>query len=147
MSRNFELLQQASPFVEEPSPSAEDQSSVIKLPATELSPLEKREILKLISALFRPTDPDSARIVVVAGVDQRVSPAWITACAGELLSAQVHESVCVLDANLHNRELHRVFGLPSGTGFYDAALGNGPIWNYCRRVASNLWVMTGGALS
>ena len=60
MSRNFELLQRAKrPFVEEPPPSAEDQSSVIKLPATELPPTEKNGSAKHSQVvLFRRVSPN-----------------------------------------------------------------------------------------
>jgi Mrp family chromosome partitioning ATPase len=172
MSRNFELLRRTEslmrttlfaavgdstlgsherdtvrPCAGEVPPLADGQSALVKMPAAELQPLETREILKLIRALFRPADPDAARMVVVAGVDQRVSSAWITACAGQLLAEQGQESICVVDANWHNTELHRFFEVANGTGLSDAVVGNGSIRDYCRRISSKLWLLSAGSLA
>ena len=162
MSRNFELLQHASSvhqsaFVrgstEAGSPAAPDLTSVDQeeggfaaadLPCTGLRVAEKRELMQLVSAVFRATDRGGARAIAIAGIDGTDSAARIAACAGELLAQQTNHSVCVVDADVHRGRVHQQFGLESGAGFSDALLRDDPIRNYTVRVAAKLWVLRVG---
>ncbi|HYG99457.1 MAG TPA: hypothetical protein VD837_10035 [Terriglobales bacterium] len=126
---------------------AGDQESTVmpKLPCAELSSAEKREFLKLVSGLFRPSDPKAPRAVAVAGVNDHSSSAHVVACTGELLAEQVPEAVCVIDLDFHSGDLHRHFGLARGEGFSEALKRPGSMRNYCKRIMGNLWVLSSGS--
>jgi Mrp family chromosome partitioning ATPase len=163
MSRNFELLQRAHSLMERTAlfsaASAEGAAPQIAKPAESDAPeagacfpsaaleaSERSEILKLVCGIFQPGHSDAVRIVVVAGVDEHSSSTWITACAGELLSEQVREPVCVVDANFHQHGLNAMFGVENGLGLADAVLGNGSLRDYCSRMRGRLFLLSAGSL-
>jgi hypothetical protein len=166
MSKNFELLQRTQTLMEGarppndegnassrlgPAPTTtdpffyDDKPPATILPAADLQPVQKREIVRLINAVFLPTDITRPRMVAIAGIDQYPSSAWIAACAGELLAAQFGERVCVVDTNVSDGKLHRLFGVSNDTGFSDAILGRAPMRRACRRMSGKLWILSAGS--
>ena len=114
------------------------------LPSAKLQPRQKKELLRLISAVF--TSGDSCpRMVMVAGVDNAASSEWIAACAGDLLARQSGENVCLVDGNLRRGGLHRLFGLSPEPGLSDVLLGDALLLGSCRPVYEKLWVLSAGS--
>lgn len=135
----------------EPSSFGEEASSgnsnCANLPSVELHPAERREMIKLITAVFRANDPTSPRVVAITGIDDTVSSARIAACAGKLLAEQANQSVCVIDADVHNGKLHHHFGLASRVGLTESLHRDDSIRDYSMHVSGGLWVLCAGLIS
>lgn len=169
MSRNYELLKRAQTLVRDPALFAAasaaaaapeepvhyhtpdgsaltgmDLCFAAKLPTSSLQTTEKREFSKLVNSIFAPLQR-SVRMLLVAGVDRRTGPAWITACAAELLSRQVGEKVCVIDADFEQGQMRDIFNVAADQGFLDALVSDEPITGYCQRLTDNLWVLPSGS--
>jgi Mrp family chromosome partitioning ATPase len=172
MSRNIELLQRAQRLMERTALLADfgpersrdgvhgqsngngstgtdvfAQSQRATLPMSHLRPAQKRELLRLITALFRPGDLTCPRMIQVSAIDGYASASWISACLGELLAVHLGESVCVVDANLRESDLYRVFEIPAEPGLSDAIRDAAPLYSCCRQVSNQLWVLTAGSRS
>lgn len=166
MSRNYELLQRVLQRNSAGAPSLSpltstdtsepvtldaggrvDATAVVgaKLLAADLQPEERRELLKLITAIFRPQDGVVPRCIAFCGIDTADSASWIAACAGELMVQNLGGEVCVVDANLYDSSLHHLLELPPAPGLFDAVVAETSALSVCRRVAARLWVLTAGS--
>src|SRR4051812_27695514 len=156
MSRNFELLQQLNG-------SAAGYSDVLSLPSTETAagpvasvlPAERSsatgseaslnlEEQKLVNRLFLEAKP-SPRVVVFTGLDGGSGCTYLCSRTAELLAQKHSGKVCLLDANLRNPSLHRVFDLENGAGLADALVEAADIRSYARQLPQEkLWLITAG---
>lgn len=116
-----------------------------RLPCLGLSLTQKQQMAKLVASVFLRKIQKSSRIVAVLPVGVGCSSARITACAAEVLADQSFGPVCVVDADLHNRELDGCFGLSPQGGFPDLACSSRSVRRCSRRVANRLWVLSAGA--
>jgi Mrp family chromosome partitioning ATPase len=166
MSRNFELLQR----IEEqrlasesegdrfradasaaPNTTATVASSeppvVCKHPSGTLTGLAYEEVTKFVQRLFLLPGSTAPHIVVLCGLEPKNASSWVATCAGEILAAHVHGSVCVVDANLRRPVVHEHFAVDNHYGFTDALRGSGPLRQFTKRLSPNLWLLSCGSLA
>lgn len=150
MSRIYELLHQLGKDQEvlgvaaadfpsaEPTPSAE-RSPCEPFHATEpllrLEPAEQEQLSKLVQRVFLLPGAEAPRVVVFTASEPGNGSTWIAARAAETLAAQVSGTVCLIDANLKNPQLHSEFEVESQEGFAEALRGPAPISNFARSLA------------
>jgi Mrp family chromosome partitioning ATPase len=104
-----------------------------------------QEDIKLVERVFLGPDSGSNRVILFSGVDKAEGGARVCAQAAQTLAAQVHGSVCVIDADLHSRSLQRQLRIRNTPGLSEAVLQSGPIRHYAQPLASsNLWMITCG---
>jgi Mrp family chromosome partitioning ATPase len=137
MSRNFELLQQASKLHEISPTNEEQQSPLIEatdagMPVLATTGMARDEITKLVNRLFLIPGAEAPRSVVFMGTEVGNGCTWLCARLGELLASQVRGSVCLLDCNLGSPGLHQQFGLQNHHGLSDALTQNDGIRRYLR---------------
>lgn len=155
MSRNFELLHQLNGWMK-----SDAYPNVLSIPASHepaekarLMPLERTADLltvreleeeKLVHCLFFEAQP-SPRVIVFTGLDAGSGATSLCSRAGELLVTKTRGSVCLVDANLRNPALHRVFGIENQAGLVDALLEVGTIHSYARPMEKKrLWLVSSG---
>ncbi|MGA7505371.1 MAG: CpsD/CapB family tyrosine-protein kinase [Candidatus Sulfotelmatobacter sp.] len=146
MSRIYELLQQQGKeqellgVVAAPFPSAEPRPSEPRLsepfqatePQLKLDPQEQEQLTKLVQRVFLTPGAEAPRVVVFTASEPGNGSSWICARVAETLAAQVSGTVCLIDANLKNPQLHHEFEVESHEGFSEALLGPAPISNFAR---------------
>jgi Mrp family chromosome partitioning ATPase len=157
MSKNFELLQRVSKereIVLVPEPQT--------LPAPvngngngnghyngaglNLDRLAREECLRLVQRIFLQQAAECPRAVVFAGVDHGNGCSRACASMAEMLAANTHGSVCVVDANLRSPSLPRFFGVTNHRGLTDVMFQGGPVRNFARQLRpENLWLLSCGA--
>jgi len=104
-----------------------------------------QEEIKLVERIFLSQDSGSNRVILFSGVDDADGGARVCAQAAQTLAAQIHGSVCVLDADLHSRSLQRQFLVKNTSGISEALLQSGPVRNYAHSLPpGNLWIITSG---
>lgn len=108
------------------------------------SVVDQEEISRLVQRLFRV--PSAPRSVLFAGIDAGDGCSSICAAAAENLAATAPVSVCLVDGNLRNPSIHKMFELDNTSGLTQAVSQQGAIQNFTRRVAgTNLWVLPAGS--
>jgi len=104
------------------------------------------EVVKLVQRVFVFPSPDSARLVVFAGVDTGRGSSEICFCAGEVLAAQTSGSVCLVDANQRTPLLHDLLGIGRSPGLTEALVNPDPIKDFAVAITGgNLWLVPPGA--
>jgi Mrp family chromosome partitioning ATPase len=152
MSRNFELLQQASKF-HELSPTAEGEPIPLveatddaSTPVLEATGMARDEITKLVNRLFLIPGTEAPRSVVFTGTEIGNGCTWLCARLGELLASLVRGSVCLLDCNLRSPGLHQQFGVQNHHGLSEALTQTEGIRRYLRPLSRpNLWLLSCGS--
>jgi hypothetical protein len=151
MSRNFELLQQASKL-HEISPTNDGQpiplidASGSSVPVLETTGMARDELTKLVNRLFLIPGTDAPRTVIFTGTESGNGCTWLCARSGELLAAQVRGSVCLLDCNPRSPGLHRQFGLQNHHGLSEALSQDGNIRQYLQPLSRpNFWLLSCGS--
>jgi protein-tyrosine kinase len=149
MSRNFELLQNASRSFEVLQPeieSAEAPAAAAETPLPlRLEGTELEELTKLVSRVFL-SSPESPRQVVFTGTEPGTGSGRICARTAEVLSSHLSGTVCVVDANLRNPSLHEQFGIENHYGLTEALQQGGNIRKYSRGfTGGKLWMVSSGS--
>jgi Mrp family chromosome partitioning ATPase len=150
MSRNFELLQQASK-VHEISPTNEGPQSPLIDATGACKPvlatgMARDEITKLVNRLFLIPGTEAPRSVVFTGTESGNGCTSLCARSGELLASQVRGSVCLLDCNRRSPGLHQQFGLQNYHGLSEALSQDGGVRQYLRPLSRpNFWLLSCGS--
>jgi Mrp family chromosome partitioning ATPase len=137
MSRNFELLQNASRSFDVLQREIEPEPEIAPVVPEETPiPLraegaELEELTRLVSRVFVP-GPESPRQVMFTGTEPHAGSSRICARTAEVLASHVSGSVCVVDANLHCPGLHEQFGIENHFGLTDALRQGGGVRKYSR---------------
>src|SRR2546423_13414080 len=139
MSKGFEVLKkghkEAELFRAGATPPAPGK---IERSALRMEALGREEEIKLVQTVFLLPGQDAPRSVVFCGIEEGDGSSSVCARAGEILSAQMPGSVCVVDANLRSPSLHEYFGLGGAPGFADAVLiDSGPIETLAQQVSGS----------
>jgi capsular exopolysaccharide synthesis family protein len=159
MSKNFELMQQASKGPE-------------FLPARQLDPatpprsgdggrnghrededldreqLAAEEALRLVQRVFLLQTQEPPRMVAFAGIDHGNGCSRICVNIADTLAKNTRCSVCLVEANLRSPALPEMFGTTNHHGLTDALLQEGPIRSFAKLVrGDNLWLISSGALA
>jgi hypothetical protein len=104
------------------------------------------ETFKLVQRLFLAKRQLAPRMVVFCGVGPEIEHDWICARASEHLASQIPGSVCIVDANLSRRCLHKHFKVDGLKGFCDAIREGTPAQNFVQRIGTeNLWFLPAGS--
>jgi capsular exopolysaccharide synthesis family protein len=155
MSKNFELMQQASPHRGSEPLSEMRVSSVVQKgnghhngTGLNLEQMARDESLKLVQRIFLLQAGEAPRIVVFAGIENGNGCSRICARAAEILARNVPGSVCLVDANLRSPSLPELFGVTNHRGLTDALLQEGPIRSFMQQLRpENLWLFSCGSLA
>jgi protein-tyrosine kinase len=108
------------------------------------SVVDQEEISRLVQRLFRA--PGAPRSVLFAGIDAGDGCSSICAAAAENLAASAPGSICLVDADLRNPSLHKIFEIDNSVGLAESIAQPGAIQNFARRVAgTNMWVLPAGS--
>jgi Mrp family chromosome partitioning ATPase len=146
MSKNFELLQRAgwgdeylegipSPVHTKPSPVARPQTA----------PGSTDQISTLVQRLFQRNGGPHVRCVVFLGCTDTSSGSPVCARTAQTLARQVHDRVCVVDAQFENPSMHRFFGKDNLAGLRDAVSNSRRGESFVKQVEeSNLWILSAG---
>src|SRR5215813_1071305 len=127
MSRNFELLRQASWGQEffqglppEPTPAEAARKQIKRPPAgnDQVSTFVRRTFLHPRSHV---------RSVMFVGISERAGSTWTCAQAARVLAEAIDDDVCAVDANLKAPSLHQQFSREAEAGLSEAALGSTPV--------------------
>jgi capsular exopolysaccharide synthesis family protein len=106
------------------------------------------ELTLLTQRIFQPgVAGRRIRSVLFTAVGPESGSATLSAAAAEALARQTTASVCLVDGNLRSPSLHTSFGLTSRRGLSDALLDAPELGSLLTRVASNLWLLSGGSHS
>ncbi len=104
------------------------------------------EKIKLVERVFRPAVGSAPQAVLFCGVESDEGSTSICAHISEIMSAQLDESVCVVDANFRSHALHEHFGIENSRGLAEALLGSAPITDFLQpHPQHKLWVMPSGS--
>jgi receptor protein-tyrosine kinase len=147
MSKNFELLQQASKeewFAPAGMPIPLKQA----MPRpTSTRDLADEEIAKLVQRLYLRGDQTGApKVISFSGIEGDDRSSWICARAGESLASQTEAQVCVVDANTWAPQLHTQFGVGNLTGLAESLTSEGSIQSYTTPLSGgNLWLLPAGS--
>jgi Mrp family chromosome partitioning ATPase len=119
MSRNFELLQEAGMGPQSSPPGLQGSSLPEVLSSRDarrngtpfdLDLYARAEYLKLVRRLFLEQTEKTPRAVVFAGIDDGSGSSRICAAVAEVLSVEVRQNVCVVDANPQSTFWSRLAG-------------------------------------
>jgi len=150
MSRNFELLRQASWsqefFQDMPTeaptevPSRDTNRRRMKRPP----PGNDQVSVFVRRAFLNPHNP-SVRSIMFAGLYRRAGCTWTCAQTAKILADSVDGDICAVDTNFHAPALHHHFlGQPQG-GLSDAMCASKPAAESAKQVnGSNLWLVPVG---
>jgi Mrp family chromosome partitioning ATPase len=146
MSRNFELLQRAG-WGEEylegiPAPVYSNRSTV---PPQQNASRPGDQISTLVQKLFQRNGGPYIRCVVFLGCTETSRGTSVCARTAQTLARQVHDRVCVVDAEFENPSVHRFFGKDNLAGLRDAVSHSRSGESFVKQVEeSNLWVLSAG---
>jgi Mrp family chromosome partitioning ATPase len=161
MSRDFELLQRLeqewaqSAVPESVGPAmtpakstrklavAQERTPAATLPSTNLTPIVRNEINKLVVRVF-VSDPPKA--ITFSGVEAEAASKWIAGCTADVLADKVDGRVCLVDADLASPAIHRLYSLCNENGFAAVLAGSCLIDRATMRIAENLWIIPAGTL-
>jgi capsular exopolysaccharide synthesis family protein len=156
MSRNFELLQKIGKeqdifhpeevlIAQEEPRLVEDVPLLVQAPVLNLEAKELEEVTKLVQRLFLMPGADSPRSVVFMGTEPGNGCSWMCSRTAEVLASQITGTVCLVDANLREPELHEVFHVSNQQGLSDSLRSTDPMGHYVQRTARpNLFLVSGG---
>lgn len=139
MSRNFELMQQASADHEPlrvdntPRQRAEgnfDGNGRHDGTSFDLNRVAREELLKLVQRVFLRQAPTRPQAVVFAGVDPGDGSTRICANAAKLLALNSSGLTCLVDANRCSTSLPRILGTTNRLGLTDALSRKTPIRDF-----------------
>jgi succinoglycan biosynthesis transport protein ExoP len=152
MSRNFELLQQVGkeqeifPTVIAPPREVFEEPVPFTVAPMPFVGAGAEEITALVQRVFLLTGREAPRTVVFAGLESGNGCTWMCARAGEALASQISGTVCLVDANLRNPQLHGQLGVPNHYGLSDALLRAEPVSNFVTQLSRpNLATLSCGA--
>ncbi len=161
MSKNFELLQRVAKddlFRISDGPVLRPKIAPPLTPLPKVTQAKTRpvdvlkkarpetEITKLVQRLFAESGKHAApQIVSFSGISQGDRSSWICARAGEALAEQGAKSVCIVDADLKNPQLHLHMGVENSLGFAEALASKEPICTFATPLAgANFWLIPSG---
>jgi capsular exopolysaccharide synthesis family protein len=167
MSRNFELLQKLGREQElikpvqspdeaprpVPVPSANTAAAApaiapISAPLVTAARLPKQsleQINGLAQQVFLSQGADAPRVVTLAATEPGSGCTWVSGHLAEVLASRVAGSVCLIDANLRDPGLHRLFEVENTVGMSDALIHPEPIRGFVRQLTlANLWFIAAG---
>jgi protein-tyrosine kinase len=139
MSRNFELLKQLEVEVgspDHPTPAQEQRVFVKEVPFPEQSELFGAEMARLIQTIYQPKSGRAPRRVMFCGVEDGNGSSTVCASAARALAANINESVCIADANIHARRLTSTFGVDTSNPFFEPPRTTR---EQCLKLDRNLW--------
>lgn len=167
MSRNFELLQKLGKDQEilkpvslpddAPRPIAVPSNGAASAPAVapisaplvaaaRLTKSGLEQINGLAQQVFLGPGADAPRVVVFATTEAGSGCTWVCGHLAEVLASRVAGSVCVIDANLADPGLHKLFEVENTVGMSDALIHPDPIRGFVRQLTlSNLWLISSGS--
>jgi succinoglycan biosynthesis transport protein ExoP len=154
MSKNYELLQQASfglgtartSTTEQRSVAAEDVTSASSEVLTSLEPGIREETLKLVQRLFLTREEVAPKAVLFAPIDISGGCGWLCSVAAKLLAKSVAGSVCLVEGNFRSPSLSESFGGDRDRGLFDSLDVGGSIKQFARSIGpDNLWLLSAGA--
>jgi Mrp family chromosome partitioning ATPase len=156
MSRNLQLLQRLAQETTRTSHGDFDgviSSSVPpatapilnELPNTKGGSGAQVEITKLVTRMFIWPNGTAPRVAEFFAIHSS-SGGRIAVSAGEALAKMTNESVCIVDANLKNPDVHSYFGIPNHGGVREFLANSGLEARDCAVLVNgtNLWVMPAG---
>src|ERR1039458_2733135 len=151
MSRNLEVLEQVQQdrelFRDAPvanSGPAYGKRATVSGLAFGTDAAGREELLALAQRLFLATDGKAdtgPRQVVFCGIDEAEGTSVLCAQLGRILASQVVPHVCLVDANVRARALHRLLEVERSDGQTSppATAQAQPV----QQIASNLWLISG----
>ena len=106
----------------------------------------QHEVLKLVQSLFLPlgTSTDGLRSVMFAAPESGQHSETTSASTAETLAAHTGRTVCLVDANVRDPFLHRLFHVGNVAGFTDVLSGTHAAASVAVPVASKLWLVPAG---
>lgn len=146
MSKNFELLSRAERDME----ASRFQVATMPVRAADpaprgLDPRAREETIRLVQRLFLAAGAGAPRVVVFTGAEQGDGCSWVAVHTAQTLASQVAGSVCLVDGNFRNPDIHRYFGVDPNQGLSEAILQSGPVRQFTQLTAQrNLWVLPAG---
>jgi Mrp family chromosome partitioning ATPase len=153
MSKNFELMQQASIGIRQ-EPAILGASWTDRFEAHrdfgnfDDDKASREESLKLIQRIFVGQGASRTRMVVFAGIDGDPECSRICARTARVLADNVAGSVCLVDANLRSPLLAAILDVSNYKGLMDSLIDGAPIRSFVRQVGpENLWLLPCGSLA
>jgi len=152
MSKNFELLQKLgkeqdllqSPVAGNGHAVLSPGGAAVIAPMGPVKPgLE--EINSFVQQVFLLSGATVPRTVVFTSTEPGTGCSWVAAHTAEVLASRIAGSVCLVDANLRDPEIHSQFGMENGAGLSEALQQLDPVRSLVRTSSlPNLFVMTAG---
>lgn len=157
MSRNFELLQSLAghdilPSLDgvtaKPLDAADTPAGRREIERRLVDVSVDPEIHKLVQRLFFNAAATSVKAVAFSPVDRVEVHHMLCGRVAESLSEQVHDPVCLVDADLGAPSLHEYFGLANESGFMEALLDRKSITQFVRSIRGcQLALITAGQVT
>jgi len=108
------------------------------------SVVDQDEISRFVQQVFRVTN--APRTLLFSAIDRGDGCTAVCAAAAQNLATTGPGSICLVDANLRNPSIHKLFDIANSVGLSEAILQPGSIQNFAQRIAgSNLWIVPSGA--
>jgi capsular exopolysaccharide synthesis family protein len=154
MSRNFELMQQATQGFDASMPKkdrrlSKAQDEKVSPPGISLGSgvAAREETHKLVQRIFLQHTQNAPRTIVFASVNSGTASSQICLLVADALRASVGGSVCIVEANFRSPTLPGLIGTTNHYGLTEALIQLGPIRSFAKPIRSeDVWFISSGSV-
>jgi len=127
--------------------ATKSKSAVAAEATTQVDPLVREELMKLVQRLFLTPGQTPPKAVMFAAIDAKTRCSRLCAITAELLAESVPGSVCLVEGNFRTPSLPGMFGVENHHGLANALRQEGPIRGFAKQVRrGRLWLLSSGSL-
>jgi Mrp family chromosome partitioning ATPase len=109
----------------------------------DLHDIAREEITKLVRRVFFAVGSNAPAVVMFTAVEHGSGCSWLCSRAAEILADAAEDSVCLVDANLRDPDIHRHFGVANPGGLARAVIEPGSMKKFAHQLNDrNLWLLS-----